>query len=63
MVYFSMSAVSTMGFLSMEPLTPLAHQLAIVEAIMGQLYVAVLIARIVALSTASAMKAPMSNQP
>jgi hypothetical protein len=56
LVYFSMSALSTMGFLSTEPLTPLARQLAVVEAIMGQLYVAVLIARIVALSTARAMK-------
>jgi hypothetical protein len=56
MLYFSMSALSTMGFLSTEPLTPLARQLAVVEAIVGQLYVAVLIARIVALSTAGAMK-------
>ncbi len=56
MLYFSMSALSTMGFLSTEPLTPLARQLAVVEAIMGQLYLAVLIARIVALSTAGAMK-------
>ncbi|HEV3110317.1 MAG TPA: ion channel [Candidatus Binataceae bacterium] len=56
MLYFSMSAMSTMGFLSTEPLTPLARQLAVVEAIIGQLYVAVLIARIVALSTAGAMK-------
>jgi len=58
MVYFSMSALSTMGFLSGEPLTPMARQLAVVEAIMGQLYIAVLIARIVALSTANAMKSP-----
>jgi hypothetical protein len=56
MLYFSMSAISTMGFLSTEPLTPLARQLAVVEAIVGQLYIAVLIARIVALSTAGAMK-------
>jgi hypothetical protein len=58
MVYFSMSALSTMGFLSTEQLTPLARQLAVVEAIMGQLYIAVLIARIVALSTVRAMKEP-----
>jgi len=56
MLYFSMGALSTMGFLSTEALTPLARQLAVVEAIIGQMYVAVLIARIVALSTASAMK-------
>ena len=49
-------AATDMGFLSTEPLTPLARQLAVVEAIIGQLYVAVLIARIVALSTAGAMK-------
>ncbi|MBV8054261.1 MAG: two pore domain potassium channel family protein [Deltaproteobacteria bacterium] len=61
MVYFSMSALSTMGFLSTEPLTPLARQLAVVEAIIGQLYIAVLIARIVALSTAQSMKGPQST--
>lgn len=62
MLYFSLSALSTMGFLSTEPLTPLARQLAVVEAITGQLYVAVLIARIVALSTAGAMKSgPSAN--
>jgi len=58
MAYFSVSALSTMGFLSTEPLTQLARQLAVVEAIMGQLYIAVLVARIVALSTAQAMKGP-----
>jgi hypothetical protein len=56
MLYFSMSAMSTMGFFSTEPLTPLARQLAVVEAIMSQMYIAVLIARVVALSTAGAMK-------
>jgi hypothetical protein len=61
MLYFSMSALSTMGFLSTEPLTPLARQLAVIEAIMGQMYVAVLIARIVALSTAQAMKGPVAE--
>jgi hypothetical protein len=45
-----------MGFLSTEPLTALARQLAAVEANMGQLYIAVLIARVAALGTASAMK-------
>jgi Ion channel len=55
MLYFSMAALSTMGFLSTEPLTSLARQLAVVEAIMGQLYLAVLVARIVALSTAGVM--------
>jgi hypothetical protein len=62
MLYFSMSAISTMGFLSTEPHTPLARQLAVVEAIIGQLYVAVLIARIVALSTAGAMKSGPSAE-
>jgi hypothetical protein len=39
----------------------MARQLAVVEAIMGQLYVAVLVARIVALSTARAMTASPSD--
>jgi len=56
MLYFSMSVLSTMGFVRTQPLSPLARQLGAVEAITGQLFVAVLIARIVALSTAGAMR-------
>jgi hypothetical protein len=59
MMYFTMSALSTMGFMSTELPAPLARQLGVVEAIIGQLYVAVLIAPIVALSTVSAMKGPV----
>jgi hypothetical protein len=62
MLCFSMGALSTMGFLSTEALTPLARQLAVVEAIMGQMYVAVLMARLVALSTASAMKSEQTDE-
>jgi hypothetical protein len=61
MLYFSMSALSTMGFLSTEPLTQMARQLSVIEAITGQMYVAVLIARIVALSTAQVMKSPTAE--
>jgi hypothetical protein len=32
-----MAALSTMGFLSTESLTPMARQLTVVEAIMGQM--------------------------
>jgi voltage-gated potassium channel len=55
-LYFSMSVLITMGFVRTQPLSPLARQLGVVEAITGQLFVAVLIARIVALSTAGAMR-------
>jgi voltage-gated potassium channel len=37
MLCFSMAALSTMGFLSTESLTPMARQLTVVEAIMGQM--------------------------
>ena len=49
--YFSLSALTTIGSSGEEALTPVARQLAVVESLMGQLYLAVLISRLVGFST------------
>jgi hypothetical protein len=52
-MYFSLSALTTIGSSGEQPLTTMARQLAVVESAMGQLYLAVLISRLVGFSTAS----------
>jgi hypothetical protein len=47
LLYLSVGALSSVGFLTNVSTTPLLGQLAVVEAIGGQLYLAVLIARLV----------------
>jgi hypothetical protein len=46
-VYFSFVTLATLGYGDIVPLTPTARGLAVSEAIIGQLYLAVLIARLV----------------
>ena len=45
--YFSFVTLTTLGYGDMTPLTRPAKNLAVLEAIFGQLYLAVLIARLV----------------
>src|SRR5262249_44679970 len=47
LLYLSVGAISSVGFLTNVSTTPLLGQLAVVEAVCGQLYLAVLIARLV----------------
>ena len=54
MFFFSLSALTTIGFSGGEALTSLPRQLAVVESVMGQLFLAVLISRLVGFSTADA---------
>jgi hypothetical protein len=49
LLYFSYVTQTTMGYGDITPATPLARSLATVQAIAGQLYLAVLVARLVAL--------------
>jgi len=51
--YFSMAALTTIGSSGEEALTTMARQLAVVESAMGQLYLAVLISRLVGFHTSS----------
>ena len=48
-VYFSFVTLSTLGYGDIAPLAPAARALAILEAVFGQLYLAVLVARLVTL--------------
>jgi Ion channel len=50
-LYFSFAALTTIGSSSEQALTPMVRQLAVVESAMGQLYLAVLISRLVGFST------------
>jgi hypothetical protein len=47
LLYFSFSTVTTTGFGDIVPLTRLAKVAAIIESIIGQLFLAILIARLV----------------
>jgi voltage-gated potassium channel len=49
LVYFSLVTLSTVGYGDVLPANPLARVLAVLEAILGQLYLAILMARLVGL--------------
>ena len=48
-VYYSFVTLTTLGYGDITPLTPPARSLAMIEAVVGQLYLVVLIARLVGL--------------
>ncbi|AXK71789.1 two pore domain potassium channel family protein [Lysobacter sp. TY2-98] len=48
-IYFSFVTLATLGYGDITPVTPIARGLAIFEAIVGQFYLAVLVARLVGL--------------
>jgi voltage-gated potassium channel len=50
LVYFSFTTLTTTGFGDMHPAVPLARSLCVLEAILGQLYIVILIGRLVGLS-------------
>jgi len=50
-LYFSFIALTTVGFGDITPVDPLARSLASLEALVGQLYPAILLARLVTLAT------------
>ena len=47
--YFSVVTLTTLGYGDMTPISPVARGLAMVEALLGQIYLAVAIARVVAM--------------
>ncbi len=54
--YFSFVTLSTLGYGDITPVSPLARALAVLEGMVGQLYVAVLIARLVGIHTAGSQR-------
>ncbi len=54
MVYYSMVTLTTLGYGDITPVTPLAKNLSALEAIIGQVYLTVLVARLVSLNIAQA---------
>jgi hypothetical protein len=57
-LYFSYVTLTTLGYGDVSPLTPPAQMLAALEAIAGQIYLAVLIARLVGVHIAQRLTAP-----
>ena len=53
LVYFSFVTLTTLGYGDVTPLHPVARSLAMAEALMGQLYLAILIARLVSMQISS----------
>lgn len=53
MMYFSLVCITTMGYGDVVPVSELARPLAVVEGVFGQLYLAVMIARLVGLHLAT----------
>ncbi len=49
--YFSITTLTTLGYGDMTPIHPIARNLAMIEALTGQLYPAILLARLVSLHT------------
>lgn len=56
LMYFSFVTLTTLGFGDISPLTPLTKTLTIMEAIFGQIYLIVVISRIIGMQTTSQVK-------
>ena len=51
--YFSFVTITTLGYGDVQPVIPIARALSVVEAVFGQMYLVILVARLVGLYTAS----------
>lgn len=60
-VYFSFVTLTTVGYGDVTPVHPVARSLAIAEALTGQLYPAILLARLVSLATGSGPVGPATG--
>jgi Ion channel len=56
LTYFSFSALTTVGFGDVTPVLPIARSLAVAEAVVGQLFPAILIGALVAIAIQSRQK-------
>jgi len=62
LLYFSLVTLTTVGYGDISPQLPFAQALANVEAILGQIYLAVLVARLVGIQVAQGMRAAKANR-
>ncbi|MEA1052547.1 potassium channel family protein [Lamprobacter modestohalophilus] len=53
LIYFSFSTLTTVGFGDITPLAALAKSFAMIEAVVGPMFVAVFLARLVGVRTSS----------
>ena len=60
-VYFSFVTLTTVGYGDVTPVHPVARTLAVAEALTGQLYPAILLARLVSLATGSGPAGPATE--
>ena len=60
---FSFATLTTLGYGDIVPTSPISRMLASVEAITGQLYLAVLVARLVGLHIAESLDQRRGNDP
>ena len=63
LVYYSYVTLTTLGYGDISPLTDMAYSISILEAIIGQLYLAVLVARLVALHISHSGGGGRKEQP
>ena len=62
MVYFSFTTLSSVGFGDIQPIDPFARSIANLESIIGQLFPATLLARIVTLELSHSSRAVEANR-
>lgn len=61
MLYFSLVTLSTVGYGDVVPLSPVTRMLAVSEAIIGQLYLLVMVSRLVGIHVAQALTPPQNK--
>ena len=57
-LYFSFVTLTTLGYGDITPVHPLARSMATIEALTGQLYIAVLVARLIGLHIIQCRQGP-----
>lgn len=62
-IYYSFVTLTTLGVGDITPVSPIAKMLSVLEAVMGQLYLAVLVARLVALHVTQSSNSTLTGQP
>ena len=61
MLYFSLLTLSTVGYGDVVPVSPMTRMLAVSEAIIGQIYLLVMVSRLVGLQVSQAFSKPDSK--